>query len=121
MDKQKQVEEMAAIILGLAGFSAYEKSEFLLTAGYRKIPENSVVLTREEYVKFKKQDLFMKDYTIVEVLENETKKARKETAEKFAEMAKAKKKYITSKSYNVCEVVFIKDIDEICKEFTEGE
>ena len=35
-------------------------------------------------------------------------------------MAKAKKKYITSKSYNTCEVVFIKDIDEICKEFTEG-
>ena len=43
---------------------------------------------------------------------------RKEMAEKFAEMAKAKKKYITSKSYNTCEVVFIKDIDEICKELT---
>lgn len=46
---------------------------------------------------------------------------KKETAEKFAEMAKAKKKYIISKNYNTCEVVFIKDIDEICKEFTGGD
>ena len=45
-----------------------------------KITENEVVISKEEYERLKKQDLFMKDYTIVEVLDHEKVKARKETA-----------------------------------------
>ena len=58
-------------------------AKIIINAGYRKIDKDSVVLSREEYERLKKQDLFMKDYTIVEVLEKECKKARKETARKL--------------------------------------
>lgn len=87
----------------------YRKAERIYDLGYRKIPENAVVLTREEFSE-KIENTWLNCQEFV----------RKETVEKFAEMAKVKKKYITSKSQNTCEVVFVKDIDEICKEFTGG-
>ena len=67
MDKQKQIKKMARIIKesNLCGFACdtckYKNisvvnecksnliAEELYNAGYRKIPENAVVLTREEY------------------------------------------------------------------------
>ena len=93
--KQKQIEEMAnckscyervgnCYFKDRAICTKWTRAVNLYEQGFRKIPENAVVLTREEYDKLKKQDLFMKDYTSAEVLESETKKTRKETAEKFA-------------------------------------
>ena len=63
MDKQKQVEEMEkdiavrmAMAKGVAGSmnNGVEGwlSEYLIEKGYRKIPENAVVLTREEHQKY---------------------------------------------------------------------
>ena len=78
--------------------------EKLASEGYRKFPDGSVVLSKEEYEKYKKQDLFMKDYTIVEVLENECAKARKETAEKIY------KEYL-------CNILSLEAKEEFAKKF----
>lgn len=68
MTKQEQIEEMAVIgcvrnpqahtaeECGKCGFKqgmcdAYRHAEALYNAGYRKVPENAVVLTKEEYDK----------------------------------------------------------------------
>lgn len=122
MNEQKQIEEMAKELKAVAKIVRtiledrtdikyipdldFPIAKEVLKHYQPKIPENAVVLTREEFEKFKKQDLFMKDYTIVEVLENETKKARKETAEKFKALLKG--------------TVPQELLDEICKELTEG-
>ncbi len=70
---------------------------------YRKIPENAVVLETSVY-----ESLEIKNYR--DVISEET---RKETAEKFAERLKAR--------LNIpIDYLDEKDIDEICKEITEG-
>ena len=54
MNKQKQIEEMEKIIDELYNVydtTAGEIAEGLYSAGYRKIPKNAVVLTKEEYDK----------------------------------------------------------------------
>lgn len=85
-----------------------------------KVSKNAVVLTREEFEKFKKQDLFMKDYTIVEVLENETKKARKETAEKIMNDISSDIIVINTKEYGNIEVIPVERLQEICNNMIEG-
>ena len=101
MDKQ-MIEEIAKIMFEKA-FENYETSgsveidtevrrnfysaflvycEALYNAGYRKIPEGAVVLTREEYEKFQAlRDDYVKGYEagVDEGWDN----ARKETAEKL--------------------------------------
>lgn len=79
----------------------------------KEIPENAVVLTREEF-----------EFMCVDtkaVREEEVKQARKETAEKFAERLKA---CYPESEYDEYDDVYVKNvrnyIDEICKEFTEG-
>ena len=82
-------------------------AEDLYNAGYRKIPENAVVLTDEEYERWQGQTLNIK-------------KVRKETAEKFAEMVKGfinkHKSPVGGNDFvlNVEQLIF--GIDEICKE-----
>ena len=147
MDKKKQIEEMARIIAfdlcpnrrihANYGEEAqcYSDTNFaectkiknvvdkLYNAGYRKITENAVVLTREEQQKYAA-------YKIIEPqirgcldrereLEKRLENSRKETAEKFAERLKAKCEY-NRKEYRCSATVGVSDIDEICKEFTEG-
>lgn len=85
----------------------------------QEIPENAVVLTREEYDYLINDCKRWENLAVEKVDEIIT--TRKETAEKFAERLKSKRKYLTTKSYNTVEVVFVKDIDEICKEIAEGE
>ena len=158
MDKQKQIEEMARTFGGChitpncKVCCAYSGStdcpnktnaQKLYNAGYRKIPEGAVVLTREEHQKYlaykiiepqirgcldRERELekrlqeiageFAKEYLAV------SEQTRKETAEKFAEKARAK----SHQAYvNIDEMprkdgfVFLSDIDEICKEITESE
>lgn len=97
MDKEKQIREIAKIIMeAIQGethlvkpaniFEAAVEAEALYNAGYRKIPEDSVVLTREEYENMQfvaeligtKQKIGACDFNRV-VLQR-TKQARKETA-----------------------------------------
>lgn len=127
MDKQKQVEEMAKIIFEKA-YENYETSgsveidtevrryfysaflvycEPLYNAGYRKIPENAVVLTREEFSeKIENTWLNCQEFT------------RKETAEKFSE--KLKTECYDGGIDNKWVHVSFSRLDEICKELTEG-
>jgi hypothetical protein len=124
MDKQKQVEEMARDICGNFGVAIENKcgplnfqcdckckwfniAERCYNAGYRKIPEGSVVLTKEEYDGLK---LIASNYY------KAVKEVEKKTAEKFAKMLKERAYYV------VCDTrcVSVDNIDEICKEITEG-
>ena len=117
MDKQKQIEEMARIIAfdlcpnrhahAKWGEEAkcYSDNNFaectkiknvvdkLYNAGYRKIPENAVVLTREEKQEYENLvKLFFYDKPIknrvYEFIKDTKDQVRKETAEKFAERLK---------------------------------
>jgi hypothetical protein len=85
----------------------------LINAGYRKITENAVVLTREEY-----DNMFSFKTTrggFYNILDTVRKVERKETAEKFAERLKKvihERDYVEGYAYlGICE-----EIDEICKE-----
>lgn len=78
----------------------------LINAGYRKIPEGAVVLTKEEFSeKIENTWLNCQEFT------------RKETAEKFAEMVKMAFYYEFDE---LIPSIMADKIDEICKEITEG-
>lgn len=78
----------------------------------KEIPENAVVLTREQYEK----DLAIER----ELGERKASRARKETAEKFAEMLKERSFDEYDPDGRCYECVAVSDIDEICKEIKEG-
>ena len=126
MDKQKQINEIADIIfeaLNNKGRIANGEgvdiiSEALYNAGYRKIPENAVVLTREEFewttCCFGKFEEIMNDIK---------EQAREETAEKFA--LKLADYFVEHCGGRLSIILNLKEwykmIDEIAKEITEGE
>ena len=136
MDKQKQIEEMAKELHDLildTPFNGTEAScdkiaEELLKHYQPKIPENSVVITREEYDELQVGKDF--DYGYHEGYKNteayyenfKLPKERKETAEKFARRLKEKLHYDTIPESGITdERNVFESIDEICKEITEGE
>ena len=102
-DKEKQIEEMAKVIKSANEINcirtcdncnyynddskciSFGQAIALYEQGYRKLPENSVVLSREEYEKLKM--LEEGHITCEDVLEF-VEKARKETAEKIINMLK---------------------------------
>lgn len=76
MTEKKMIEEMAKDIVRMAGLGVFEKAEYLINLGYRKIPEGSVVLSKEEienWLKWVRQNI---------------EKTRKETAKAFAQKLK---------------------------------
>ena len=120
MDKQKQIDEIAKDIVRSAGLGVYEKTEYLYDLGYRKIPENAVVLTREEYDELCRSIGVSREEVdrVVDMVEKDT---RKETAEKFAERLKAMAYQSTDWSHGEHPIMVEVDyIDEICEEITEG-
>lgn len=113
---------------------------FMQIKGYRKIPEDAVVLTREEYERQQKDnedfdkfarsisDIRMKNGNKIATFKDlqdyiklQVKQGSKETAEKFAVMLKGSLD-ISVEGYSTSEVINeIEDkIEEICKEITEG-
>ncbi len=54
MTKQEQIEEMAKDIVRIAGLDVYGKAEELVNLGYRKLPEDSAILTKVEKQKLPK-------------------------------------------------------------------
>lgn len=149
MDKQKQIEEMArttcnynaknfescveCIKGGLLSCDRLVQAEKLYKAGYRKIPENAVVLTMEEYEKLKlfeervrsgvcftqKEwfDYCQKDSNErTSLLIKAKKDTRKETAEKFRNRLKIE--CFDGGIDNKWVAVSFSRLDEICKEFT---
>ena len=89
----------------------------LYNEGYRKIHENAVVLTREEYELFDSvKKGFPNDTSwLAEKYSEIGQTARNRTAEKFAEKLKA-----LGDDGVICHLLF-NEIDEICKEITESE
>ena len=82
--------------------NAYRHAEALYNAGYRKLPEDAVVLTKEEYESLKQSltqttnrecELADRARALLhecDVLKIDLEKARKETAKEFAEKIKEK-------------------------------
>ena len=113
MDKQKQIEEMAKIICksgannadcDKCGFnrecSKFKDAKAIYNAGYRKIPENAVVLTIDEINK-KQNEAWDRGIEVGKGIE------RKETVEKY--FAKLKERFV-----NTAYWMFLRqDFDEI--------
>lgn len=140
MDKRKEIEEMAKVIeeamakarrtLGGHNNIAMFYAKMLVNAGYRKIHENAVVLTREEYEELKKG---IKPYNYTAMFDSQDAyrweqgyfQGCKETAEKFAKKVNqainAYKKKVGEDDYVVNARRLIFEVNEICKEFTGGE
>ena len=78
MTKQEQIEEMAKGIVRIAGLDVYGKAEELVNLGYRKLPEDSVVLSMKEW------ECLHTDYA--KALYNVRQNAIKETAEKILDL-----------------------------------
>ena len=128
MDKQKQIEEMVELMANWAVRNnmlwheghAQALAETFAENDYGKIPEGSVVLTKEEFEKLEalKGD-YVKGYEAG--VDEGWNNAVTETAEKFVEMLKESLD-ISVEGYSTSEVMSeIEDkIDEICKEITEG-
>ena len=90
-------------------------AKYFYNLHYRKIPENSVVLTREEWKRMKSSLYYSK-----EECERRNQKICKETAEKFAERLKEMAYQSTDWSHGEHPMVVEVDyIDEICEEITE--
>lgn len=136
MNKEQQIEEFQNdIIDNLFNGGTYKLAEALYNAGYRKLPEDSVVLLREEHeilVKtaqgkignMKATDLLkacISSGFMVEAVS--TKEQVKQAVKEFAEKLKKKvhnyypsiDSYCTSKH-----VILVKDIDELLKEYENG-
>ena len=130
MDKQKQIEKLyddiTERLVGVLSCETMSVAIHLHRLGYRKIPEDAVVLTIKQYENIaappslKETDETFSFHIILDVVR---KVERKETAEKFAEMAKAK---AIKARVNIDDhprndsFIFLSDIDEICKEITGG-
>ena len=116
MTKQEQIEEMATVISNYADKHEWELHEpeledlaiELYNAGYRKIPDDSVVLSREEWKQIKNSLYYSK-----EELEKKLQRERKETEKEFAEKLKIKAIRLSEiENYHVCNL-----IDELLKEY----
>jgi hypothetical protein len=132
MDK-KALEELENSLFYFKG-NKYEVAEYVIWLGYRKIPEGSVVLTREEW-----EGYCATQEALGEIMDREREIGRKETAEKFAKMLKSEYEAIEKELQQsddevlgsdlpercVPDVVYsygyIEKIDEICKEIIGDE
>ena len=111
-NKQEQIEEMVSIMA--ASNNPFvdvpieimpKVAEALYNAGYRKLPEDSVVLSREEYERITKE--LVTEQRATEIAKEYFEKIRKETAEKFLQLA-----------YDRClEKSFIKKVEELAEQF----
>jgi muramoyltetrapeptide carboxypeptidase LdcA involved in peptidoglycan recycling len=140
MDKQKQIEEMAKVIKAdykdkewidvtccipqvtsyyaecLGG--AIDCAEALYNAGYRKIPEGSVVLTEENEIKQYEWSKMLDKMGFFKFAD----KVRKETVDKFVKMLKESEPLmdIVYRDYLVSYIELCDEIDEIAKKATGG-
>lgn len=123
MDKQqKQIEEMANDVRSYYHGSEYNEleddisfSEHLVNLGWIKPDENVVVLTREKYDEFLKQNF------IIDMLKDCIKDAHKEMAKKVMEDCLKDTLTISTRDYGSIEVVPLDRISEICENIIKGD
>ena len=118
MNEKEMIEELSHDIIEDENETIMELSRHLVAKGYRKIPEGSVVLSKEEL-----NDLEYKAYSrgvclVCEKVDEQKEKARKETAKEI--LGKIKKKRQLNAFYNDCKyaVIWFSEIDEIAKQFS---
>ena len=118
MTKQEQIEEMTKerneikdimkLLDKCVSLNPMYKSEVasvLYGNNYRKLPEDSVVLSKEEYKRITKE--LVTEQRATEIAKEYFEKIRKETAEKFLQLA-----------YDRClEKSFIKKVEELAEQF----
>lgn len=122
-EEYKQLNQLAkdlALIKSLEASDVYaphyQEAMALFSIGYRKIPENAVVITNEEYKSLK---LLEKHHITNEYVSEYIELARKETVEKFLNMIYWRAvKHIKGKNKDECfiEMSFEK-LDELAKQF----
>lgn len=129
MTEQEQIEEMAKVVKNSLSLHIEKTiiypyiAQDLYACGYRKLPENAVVLTMEEYndLKLQIQQAHNKGvrvgFDLTKYKENSIEQARKETAKEFAE--KLRNKYGKSCSEYYPELIELTSIelDELLKEY----
>lgn len=113
MNKQEQIEEMEKIIDELYNVydtTAGEIAEGLYNTGYRKIPENAVVLTKEEYIDLSRN-----------YVGEQIEKTRKETAKEIVEKVKGQSETFLigygDGQYDEHKYVSVEYIEELAKQF----
>ena len=92
--------------------------ERLYNKGYRKIPENAVVLTGDEYETEKQMAKYWKERA--QMWKQCTYDIRKETAKKFAKTMRDCYPPREDTACTLDDCYMLDRIDEICKEFTES-
>jgi hypothetical protein len=148
--KDKIIEEMAEVMYQVEAFELETLAEALYNAGYRKIPENAVVLTEGEYSDMLSDEVETIESDIAEywATEDVTKVAKELHKDGYRKLddhsilVLRKAKYLeqklrketaekfaerVSKAFIGLNCIDIDEwnwcqrkIDEICKEFTEG-
>lgn len=110
--KKQEIEEMIGIIQNAVGGCAEHWAKLIAEElhknRYRKITENAVVLTREEY-----EWLTCCFGKFEEIMNDIKEQSRKETAEKFAERLKEKAHWFLNNE--IQKDHFCECLDEICK------
>ena len=84
MNKQEQIEEISKIVdemYNVYTTTAEDIAEGIYNAGYRKIPENAVVLTKEEYIDLSRN-------YVTEQIEQVRKKTAKEILQKVVNICR---------------------------------
>lgn len=130
MNKEQQIVEFQNDILdNLFNGSTYKLAEALYNAGYRKLPEDSVVLSREEHeilvktaqgkIGNMKATDFLKACIssgfMVEAVS--TKEQVKQAVKEFAEKLKANSVETKSPEWGFVDFVDVNEIDELLKEY----
>lgn len=111
MDKQKQIEEMANLIhhtefIDISGYEEEKIAEELLKYYQPKLPENAVVLTREEYDELKQAKILLE--------------FREETIKYLEEANIRYSKALENKSKETAEKI-LKPLYDACKDDSYGQ
>lgn len=110
MNKQQQIEEIAQIINGsteldtIAYYRCMNIAKTIYNAGYQKIPEDSVVLSKEEYIDLSRN-----------YVGEQVEQTRKETAEKIFKMLISKldsNQFLSGKR-----IIMEVDVENLAKQF----
>lgn len=111
MDKTKFVDILSSQLYGFSIDTVEDcvyVAEILYNAGYRKIPEGAVVLTKAELAQIQSN-----------FFDAGIKHGSKETVDKFAEMAEQESVYFNLNG-TIYKAVHIEDINAIRDKITEG-
>lgn len=123
MNKEQQIVEFQNdIIDNLFDGGTYKLAEALYNAGYRKLSEDSVVLSREEYdnLKLELQKAHNKGVQAgFDMTKFRERSISKQAVKEFAEKLKENSIEINSRDFGFMDFVGVDAIDELLKEYEQ--